>query len=297
MFDWSDVRVFLTVQRGGSFSTAARELRMDQTTVGRRIAVLEASLGVKLFRRGRDGLTLTSAGQAVVEHASRMEQDALALDRAVRGQDTAVGGVVRVTTLESFGARFLAPRLGPLRAKHPSLAIDVHTENRSLNLSRREADLAVRFARPVQDGLVARKIGAVAYALYGAPAYVEARGGKRSARDLASHDLLGFDDDLSFIPEAVWLSQNAGAARVVRSNSVAVLEAGAVAGLGLAVLPCFIADGRADLERVVSAVVMRDLWLVVHAELRGVPRVRAVTDFIAQIVREGEGLLLGATPR
>lgn len=299
MFDWSDARLFLSISRRGSLTAAARELRLDQTTVGRRLAALEASLGAKLFHRRRDGLALTQVGHAALPYAERMEQEALAFDEAARGRDTATAGVVRVTTLESFGSRFLAPRLPLLRRKHPALRLDLLTDNRSLNLSRREAELAVRLGKPAQEGLTTRRIGAIAYAVYGAPAYLEAPGRKRSFRELATHDLLGLDDDLSFVPEARWLAKLGGAERVLRSNSVAVLEGAAAAGLGLAVLPCFIADARTDLVRVIapSEVVVRDLWLVLHPELRAVARVRAVADFLAEAVQAAEPLLLGRGPR
>ncbi|MFT3765452.1 MAG: LysR family transcriptional regulator [Minicystis sp.] len=295
MFDWSDLRVFLTVHRAGSFTAAARELKLDQTTVGRRIAALEAALGTKLFHRGREGLSLTPAGDEALDFARRIDEQAAALDRHVRGRDHGAAGAVRLTTLESFGGRFLGPRLGALRARFPAIVLDLHTDNRALNLSRREADLAVRFGKPSQPGLVAKKIGAVAYAVYASAAYVAEHGRPEGVEQLRAHAILGFDDDLATTPEASWLARIAAGSMVIRSNSVAVLEAAAAAGAGLAVLPCYLGDARADLVRVISPdeVLSRDLWLVVHAELSALARIRAVADFVTESVAEGREALLG----
>ncbi len=294
MFEWSDLRVLTTVHRTGSLSAAAGVLRIDQTTVGRRLSALEAALGARLFHRGRDGLRITRAGDEVLAFAGRMEEEALALERAVQGRDRAASGPVRLTTLESFGSRFLAPRLGALRAKHPGVVLDVHTDNRSLSLTRREADLAVRYRRPEQPGLLARRVGALAYAAYASPAYLAAAGRPRRPADLARHAVLGYDDELAANPEARWLASLVGPAGVAgRSNSVGALAAAAAAGAGIAALPCFVGDADAGLERVLPPAVTRDVWLVVHPELRDVGRVRAVMEFVSEAVAAAEAELLG----
>lgn len=296
MFDWSDIRIFLSVQRRGSFTAAASELHIDQTTVGRRVAALEVALGAKLFRRGRDGLALTTAGTEAMRLAEHIEEGAIALDRAIRGRDRTPSGPVRLTTIESFGARFLAPRIGTLRRDFPAITLEIHTDNRSLSLTRREADIAVRFAKPEQPGLVARKIGAIAYTLYATPKYLEARGLlDEEDADLAPHQILGFDEDLSFIPEAMWIRAHAGANFALRSNSAAVLERAAEAGLGVAVLPCYVGDARPGLVRAVppERVFTREIWLLVHEELKDQARIRAVTDFVTREVKEEKSVLLG----
>ena len=282
MLEWSDLRVFLAVSTSSSFTAAAKAVRLDQTTVGRRIASLEATLGTKLFRRGRDGLALTAEGHEVLRLAREMEEAALALERRVGGRDRAVQGPVRMATIETFGSRFLAPRAPEFRRKHPEIEWTLVTSSRTVSLTRREADVAVRLERPPQADLVVRKLGTYAYALYASRSYLA----KRAAAvrtDLAAHDVLGFDDELSSIPEAVWLSERTRR-YALRSNSFSVLERAAMAGVGVAVLPCFLADGREDLVRVdpgedVSA---RSLWVVVHAELATQTRVRAVVDFVTR---------------
>ena len=282
MLEWSDLRVFLAVSTSSSFTAGAKALRLDQTTVGRRIASLEATLGTKLFRRGRDGLALTAEGHEVLRLAREMEEAALALERRVGGRDRAVQGPVRMATIETFGSRFLAPRAPEFRRKHPEIEWTLVTSTRTVSLTRREADVAVRLERPPQADLVVRKLGTYAYALYASPSYLAKRA-TAARTELAAHDVLGFDEELSSIPEAVWLSERTRR-YALRSNSFSVLERAAMAGVGVAVLPCFLADGREDLVRVdpgedVSA---RSLWVVVHAELATQTRVRAVVDFVTR---------------
>ncbi len=281
MLEWSDLRVFLAVSTSSSFTAAAKAVHLDQTTVGRRIASLEATLGTKLFRRGRDGLALTAEGHGVLRLAREMEAAALALERRVGGRDRAAQGPVRMATIETFGSRFLAPRLPEFRRKHPEIEWTLVTSTRTVSLTRREADVAVRLERPSQADLVARKLGTYAYALYASPSYLAKRA-TVARGDLAAHDVLGFDEELSF-PEAVWLSERARR-YALRTNSFSVLERAAMAGVGVAVLPCFLADGRDDLVRLDPSedVSARSLWVVVHAELATQTRVRAVVEFVTR---------------
>src|SRR5579859_1331327 len=139
VLEWSDLRVFLAASTSNSFTAAAQTLRLDQTTVGRRIASLEATLGTKLFRRGRDGLTLTAEGHEVLRLAREMEGAALALERRVGGGDRAARGRVRMATVETFGSRFLAPRAPEFRRKHPEIEWTLVTGLRTVSLTRREA--------------------------------------------------------------------------------------------------------------------------------------------------------------
>lgn len=294
MLEWSDLRVFLKAAASGSFTAAAKAAHLDQTTVGRRIASLETTLGTKLFRRGRDGLTLTAEGHEVLRGAREMEEAALALERRVGGLDRAAQGPVRVATIETFGSSFLAPRMPEFRRKHPEVEWTLVTSASTVSLTRREADLGIRLGRPSQAGLVARKLGTYAYALYASPSYLA----KRPARtDLADHDVLGFDEELSF-PEAVWLSERARR-YALRTNSFPVLERAAVAGAGVAVLPCFMADGREDLVRLDPSqdVTARNLWVVVHAELARQARVRAVVGFVTRQFEASRDALAGKVRR
>ena len=296
MFQWSDVHVFLRVASRGSFTAAAKELAMDQTTIGRHIASLETALGAKLFHRGRSGLTISPAGEEILEAARDMEHAAHAIDRRVSGRDKSIEGDVRITTAEAFGTRFLAPRIEALRQKYPKVTPTLIISPRLLSLTHREADVAVRMWKSTQPDLVARKIGHWAFSLYAAPAYVKAH--PQPITDARAHAFLGFDAELAATPEAAWISERAGNRFAFRSNHFGVLERAAVGGAGIAVLPCFLADGREDLVRVGGddlTVTLRSIWIVVHRELQRQARIRAVTDFIAAEVDRAKILLLGAS--
>jgi DNA-binding transcriptional LysR family regulator len=287
VLDWSDVHVFLVVSRDGSFTAAARRLHLDQTTVGRRIAALEAQLGSRLFRRGRDGLALTAAGRELVPLAEQMEASASAFGLAAAGRDQRAEGAVRLTTLASVAERLLAPAVPALLAAHPALVLDLHADDRALSLTRREADLAIRAGRPAQSDLVVRRLARVAYAVYGA---------RRARRlDPAAAPYVGLDDDLpADLPQTRWLAAR-NARVVLRSNHARTLVAAIEAGVGLGLLPCFLGDALPGLGRLVDPrdVLHRDLWLIVHAELARAPRIRAVIAWIDRTIEQQAHLLAG----
>jgi DNA-binding transcriptional LysR family regulator len=296
MFDWSDLRHFLAVHRTGSLAKAGKALHVDQTTVGRRIAQLEQGLGAKLFDRLPDGLRLTEAGRDVLCIAERLEAEALVLDRLVRGRDVNPEGIVRITTSEAFGARFLAPRLGVVRAKYPGVRLEVVTDVRNFNLSRREADIAVRMSATEQDGLVVKTVATVGFALYGATSYVAKRGAPRTTADLAAHDVLGYEESLVRTPEERWITEATGGAPfAIRSNSTNLLHAAIQQGLGVGMLPCWMGDGDATLERLLpsDAYVQRPLTLVVHEDVRRVARTRLVFEALDALFRREKRVLAG----
>lgn len=267
---------------------------MDQTTVGRRVGALEEQLGAKLFRRGRDGLTLTPAGEEVLVSAREMDRAAQTLDLRVQGRDRQLEGAVRLTTVETFGGAFLVPRLAAFAKKHPRISLSISTTNRSLNLSRREADIAVRLWRPTQPGLICRKLGEYAYGLYASKGYLEAH--PEPVTEWKSHRFIGLDESLAELPEAKWLAERARNMFALRVNRFSVAEQAAVAGLGLAVLPCYVGDNRDELVRVGGRelqVSTRELWLAVHSEMHEQARIRAVSSFIADEVASSRDALLG----
>lgn len=300
MFDWSDLRHFLAVHRTGSLAKAGKELHVVQTTVGRRVAQLEQGLGAKLFDRVPEGLRLTAAGRDVLCIAERLEAEALALERLVRGRDVNPEGLVRLTTSEALGSRFLAPRLGRIRAKYPGVRLEIITDVRNYNLSRREADIAIRMGASEQEGLVAKKVGTVGFGLYGAKRYVATRGAPQSSADLVAHDVLGYDESLVVTPEDRWITSRApGASLVIRSNSTNLLHAVIAQGLGVGMLPCWMGDADATLERLLreEAYVTRELSLVIHEDLRRVARVRLVFDALDELFGSARQALEGQGSR
>lgn len=296
MFDWSDLAHFLAVHRAGSLSAAARQLHVDQTTVGRRIAQLEQGLGAKLFDRLPSGFRLTASGRDVLCIAERLEAEALALERLVRGRDVNPEGTVRITTSEAFGARFLAPRLAEIREKYNGIRLEVITDVRNFNLSRREADLAIRMAPTEQVGLVLKKVADVGFGLYASKDYIAKRGEPVSVADLVRYDVLGNDESSNHVAEAQWLARAVPDVRfVIRSNSTNLLHSAVQNGLGISLLPCWLANGDPALKRILApeAYATRELTLVVHEDVRKVARVRVVLKALGEIFERDKAILMG----
>jgi DNA-binding transcriptional LysR family regulator len=294
-FDWSDARVFLAIERCGSLSAAGRQLRVEQSTVGRRLASLEAQLGARLFDRTPEGYLLTGSGERLLAHAEAMEAEALAAEREVGGDEERLAGVVRLTAPQLFGAAFVVPLLAGFRRAQPDVVVELVADNTTLSLSRREADLALRLHRPTQPLLVTRRLADVATTLYGSETYLAARGRpRRDLADLGAHDLVDYDDSYQPDLEVRWLRKYARAARVVfRANSAQAMLSAVEAGMGLALLPCYAADRVPGLVRVGPAkeVVVRGLWLVLHRDLRHAARIRALADWLVAAIAENAGLL------
>jgi DNA-binding transcriptional LysR family regulator len=293
--DWGNLKFFLELARTGSLSRAARRLAVDRNTVARRVAALEEELGISLFERGPQGWTRTAAGDDLAALATRVEEDVLAVARHADASDRAVAGTVRLTTASHVAARLLAPAVPALRRKHPSLLLEVAVDQRTFDLTRREADLALRLGRPRDAGLVMRKLSDIAYRLYASPAYL----GRRRAVDLASDAFVRFDESLASVPQERWLAKLAPGARIAfRCNSTAALLAAASAGVGVAVLPCFAADDEPGLVRLEGPEpVPHELWLLVHGDLRRTPRVRAAIEWIDEVVEAARPGLCGAAGR
>jgi len=296
MLDWNDLRYFLAVSREGTLAGAARALKVDATTVGRRLAVLEETLGARLFERTPGRLVPTAAARGIQGAAEEMEGAMLAVERRAGGEDARLEGVVRVTTTEAFAVNTLLPRFAPFRERHPGIEVRFLTDYGALDLRRREADVAVRLTRPSEASLVARKVGDIAISLYASEGYVARRGLADPATGFAGHDVIGYTGAAAKWPEARWLESVGASARVgVRCNSLLSVMAATVGGLGLGLMPCLQGDLTPGLRRVLPPVVAlrRDIWLVVHADLQQNARVRAVLDFLAELIQRERASLSG----
>lgn len=274
--DWDDVRSFLAIARARSLSGAARALGVTQSTMSRRLEALEAKAGARLLQRTPQGYELTVLGEAVLGNAERMEAEAIAVERTVQGRDVALSGIVRLTTVEMI-ANLLIPRATmALQRKYPAITLDVLSETRSLSLSRREADLAIRMARFEGNEMISRRLATAANALYASEDYLSAH-----PQVLADHGHAAITvlEDQTHLPEARWLAEQMPHARVaLRSNSRDAQLGAMRAGVGVACLPCFLADGLPGVVRIHSGGPAREVWLGVHADLRHMPRIRAVID-------------------
>ena len=283
--DWDHLRFLLALQRHGSLSGAARALKVNQTTVGRRLDELQAQLGTRLFDRQASGYRLTKGGQRACAIVVTMESAALDLERKLGGQDAGIEGAVRLTVPAGF-VHLLAPALAELHAEHPRLVFEVLVDQLSVNLVQREADIAIRMADPAHPSLVARRLGELPWGLYVSRSYLQRRG--TPPADLAGHDVVGFDASLARTPGGAWLTANAPAAKVVmRTNNVISALECAAAGLGIAAAPGFLAARLPELERLPRPALLGKggVFLVTLADLAKVPRIRAALDALARHLR------------
>src|SRR6266851_5549803 len=248
MPDWSDLRFFLELARTGTLAAAGRKLGVDNTTVGRRLAALEHDLGSKLFARTPDGLVLTAAGEAIRTAGEEMEHAVLRGEQRALGADRKLSGQVRLATTEMLGEMVVLPALRSLHARHPQIRVDLVTGTGRLDVARREADVALRYARPESGDLVARRAGMVAFGVYASKTYLAAHG--RPARV------------------------------VLRTNSTLMLLQAVRLGIGIGSLPCCLARPDPDLERVPAGAPaeLDEVWLVVHPDVQRTSRMRAVIE-------------------
>lgn len=286
---WDDVRYFLELARIGSLSGTARKLGVEHSTVSRRVEALEHSLGIRLFDRLPKGWSLTAEGETLVAQAMRLDEEAQTFARVALGVSS-LQGTVRISAPPVLAGHFLVPRLAELRAQWTSIDLEVVGESRDANLARGEADLAIRMSRPNAPGLVARCIGEMRYGLYAAHGY--------TSRSEAEWEFLGYEDSLSQVPQQRWLNQIAGDRRfILRSNDLVALLNAARVGLGIAVLPHFLAAGDMALRLVPEPVCpsVRQIWLVMHPDVKRSHRVRLVADLLADLVEKAQELLSGNT--
>jgi DNA-binding transcriptional LysR family regulator len=294
MLDWDDFRFFLAIARHGSLSAAAKDLHVAQSTVGRRLASLEANLGVRLLNRTPEGYVPTLAGHDVREQAERLEAEALSVERNVGGRDTRLAGLVRVTCAETVASHILAPCFAALHVQHPDIMIELIPDPRELSLSMREAEISVRLKRPDQHELVVRRMGSMAFGLYASPKYLEQYGELDFDGGCPGHHLITQLDDIEDARQTGWLADLAPRARVaLQTTSHEAAVAAAVHSGGLACLARFRADREGGLTRLIvpSPVPSAGIWLVVHRDNRRTPRVRAALTHITDCVQSFVGKL------
>lgn len=294
MADWDDLRYFLAVAREGSIRAAARGFGVNHSTVSRRIDSLEVSLGARLFDRLPSGYTLTSDGEAILEGTARIAEETAAIERSVAGRDRRLSGTVRVATDVSFGTRVLVPHCAEFSTANPEIELQLIADPRLANLTKREADVAIRFTNEPPESLVGRRLCSAAASAYGSPGYLD----RQSARgEWVTLDWIGWDDDET---KPTWASKDFPAVQLrSRVNSVVLMLEAAKAGMGIANLPCFMGDAEPALRRVtvepprqVSAV-----WILAHKDLRSTARVRAFIDYITDKIIAEKDLIEGKRPQ
>lgn len=276
--EWSDIRIFLAIAREGTLIAAGRKLGQTQPTMGRRLRALEEAVGHKLFQRTSEGFTLTDEGAAMLTHAERMEEEALAIERQIAGQTQHLEGTLRVTSFDWFAARMLTPVLAEFSRAHPRVTVELLTDTRFLNLSRREADLAFRIGPFEEPDVVSRKLAHIRYGVYLRKGLTHPIAG-----DGTGSTLLALDQAFAGTPDDSWLQNKLPQARTVfRSNSRDVQARMCAQGVGAAVLPIPLGDAIKDIERIDLGEdpPSRDMWIGYHRDMRRLARLRAMLDLV-----------------
>ncbi len=271
--DWDALRVLLALARDGSHSRAAARLGVHETTVARQLRRAETRLGTPLFERQGRRLCPTGSGRRVIALAERIEREITHAEGDVTGAATAIAGTVRITAVPMIANRLLAPALPAIVAQHPDLHIELVAEAADLSLLRREADIALRFARPQGETAArARRVATLGYSVYAA-----------AGRQSDPLPWIGYEPMTAQLPQAKWLARTgADAPASIAVNDAETLIACLLAGLGRSLLPCRIGDHIAGLARLSSPApdLSRELWMIINPDLARIARVRAVADWL-----------------
>lgn len=297
MFDWNDLKHFLAVARHGSTIAAAKALGLSQSTVHRRLEELERRLGRQLVVRHASGYKLTEVGQDMMASALRVEDAALAFERRLAASDLGLSGTVRMTCPIAAGARLMrSPLMAKFNARYPNVRVEFILNDKLFDLAKGEADIAIRSTAPYDDALFGRKIADCRWAIYGSRVYVERHGGIDDVSDLGRHAVALLDVESRRHVTKGWLEKVAPQARVAaRCNSMTALVSAARSGVGLVALPMIVADGEQGLVFVYGPVpdLTTNFYLLIHRDMRGTPRVRALFDFMVETAPAIRSLLRG----
>ena len=294
--DWDLCKTFVAVAENGSLAAAARQLRSSHPTVGRKIAELEGQLGIPLFARSNEGLSLTSQGRKFREHVDAMAAAALRAEAAVSATGRQARGVVKLSIGATLAAHWLMPRMGTFMREHDHLEIEIVTHPFPASVRRREADVVLRPVDSGDENLVGRRIGRLGTGFYASRDYAGRRQLPERRDEWKGHSVVGFADRASNADLARWSNAIARHGTVVmRCSSQGDMLAAVRAGLGISALSCFVADAHPDLVRVApqKLISVADLWLLAHPDLVDLPAVRAVIDFVTGRARPDRALLRG----
>lgn len=289
--DWDDLRFFLAVARKGSIRAASTALAVNHSTVSRRINAFEEKLGVRLFERLPTGYVLTPAGEEMVESAQRIEDEVVKLDRQVIGRDAQLNGVLRVTMPAALATHLLAPDLAAFSRTYPGIQLELAISDEEFNLKKREADVAIRLTTNPPDYLVGRPIVKPAKGIYASRSYLEQHDPDTHPEEM---HWLGWEDS---VPYPQWVKESNFPSSTIfhQTDNILVQLETARAGMGLTMLPCFMADPIPDLHRLAlsGASSCGDIWILTHKDLRATARVRTFIDFMLEAFERHRDLLEG----
>jgi DNA-binding transcriptional LysR family regulator len=291
--DWNDLKYIKAIADLGNVADAANQLDVHQSTVFRRLNTLEKDLGVRLFERLPSGYLMTAAGEDFYQAAERIEADILALDRRISGQDLRPSGTIRITMADVLLVKLLAPCLTKFRLVYPEIELEVLISKDMLNLTKRDADIAIRTTNQPLETLVGRRISKVAIAVYGSKEYLKTH---PNLSNLNCHDWLGFDETVIDSATGSWLKRTVPDVKFpYRFNSCMGILAAVRENAGLALLSCYLGDLDPHLVRVSLPIpeLEKDLWILTHEDLRYVTRIRTFMDFVAYFLTQKIELIEG----
>lgn len=287
-FAWDDLRFVLAIARSGNLAAAAASLGVNHSTMFRRLNAVEKALGSKLFERLATGYRPTESGLRLIETAERMETEALTLDRELTGRDTRLSGQLRVTCSETLGFKILTGEIARFQKLHPGIDIDLSVDNRVIDLSRREADVALRATRPSAGDLFGRKIADIRWGVFASAGYVKANGLPKRVDDLAKHAVIGWSDSAPQTRAAAWLLKHVPPSAIsFRSSTLLNQYIAAKDGLGIVLLPIYLPAGDKSVTRAFDPLkdLVTEMWIVTHRSLKDTARVRAFMEIVGDGVK------------
>jgi len=296
MFDWNDIRFFLELSRKGRLTEVAKSLKVDHTTVSRRITALEKELDSKLFESTTRGYVLTQAGERLMPQAEAMESASATIQDHVGGENRNLTGVVRLGVPEGFGSQFLSQDMPLFQNLHPGIELEFVANDRFVSLSKREADLSITLARPHSGRLISKKLTAYTLRLYASKKYLADHPPINSMDDLKEHRFISYIDDLVPDPQMRYLGEFINNPNVtLKSSSIVFQFQATLAGAGLSIMHCFMADEFEDLVCVLpdEVEVHRNFWLNTPEDIHDLARIKAVTQFLDELVERRRKSLLG----
>jgi len=290
--NWDDLKYFLAIARHGTLSAAARELGVNQTTVSRRLNILEMHLKVPLTQKIHGKYIPTDIGKNILEHAKSIELDAATITHTVTDQDTSPSGVVRITAVESLINHFLIPKIKIFYDQYPNIKIEFIADSENLHLDRRPADIAIRLARPTEGNMVISALAQIGFSIYGS----STKSPIFKTENFNDKPWVAYDENLAQLPEMRWLASNIDDANIRLISGSALSLANAIrAGVGIGILPCQLGDSFPDICRLSKGepIVSREAWLLLNKDLKNTPRVRHFVDWLKKIVSENSDQLSG----
>jgi len=292
LLEWNDLHFVLAVCREGTLSGAARELGVNHSTVFRRIGSIEQKLGVRLFERLSSGYAMTEAGEAMLESGERIDNEMLTLSRKLIGRDLNLSGVVRVAVPDALLMKILMPHLSTFSQRYPQIQLELVISNNYLNLTRREADIAVRVTNSPPETAIGRRMCTMMTAIYGSTEYLA----RQNSEAIENYTWLMPDENLAQMPINQYLNVKYPKAIIgLRCNTLLGLYEAAVQNLGIVALPCFLADPTKQLKRICTPVeeLNSELWLLTHPDLRLTARIQALMNFLTDVLDKEKDLIEG----